>query len=97
MSRADENKETKTKPVDGVDCLDYGLSFICNPATFNSVRFWLESRTTVFDDANKTSMVFYQCASCKSENTFGEKDLFKSSFASPERRRCTLRRRCTFS
>lgn len=75
ISHADESGETKAKPADGARCLDYGLSFICNPAAINSVRFWLESRTTVIDDANSTSMDFYQCASCKSENTFGEKDL----------------------
>jgi hypothetical protein len=55
--------------------LDYGRSFICNPASFNSVRFWVESRTTIYDDKAGTSSVFYQCGSCKSENTFGEKDL----------------------
>ena len=44
----------------------------------NNVRFWVESRTTIFDDQARTSTVFYQCASCKSENTFGEKDLFLS-------------------
>lgn len=57
-------------------CLDYGLSFICNTAKFNSVRFWIESRTRVIDDEAGMSWEFYQCASCKSENTFGEKDLF---------------------
>jgi hypothetical protein len=56
--------------------LDYGLSFICHSAAFNSVRFWVESRTRLIDDQNGTHQDFYQCASCKSENTFGEKDLF---------------------
>ena len=42
----------------------------------NNVRFWIESRTTIFDDKARSATVFYQCASCKSENTFGEKDLF---------------------
>ena len=56
-------------------CLDYGLSFICNRAAFNSVRFWVESRTTVIDAKFGTSHVFYQCGSCKSEHTFAEKDL----------------------
>jgi hypothetical protein len=55
--------------------LDYGLSFICNTASFNAVRFWVESRTILFDKTG-ASTVFYQCGSCKSENTFGEKDLF---------------------
>lgn len=57
-------------------CLDYGLSFLCNPSRANAVRFWVESRTTVINDATGTSTEFYQCASCKSENTFAEKDLF---------------------
>ena len=59
-----------------IRCLDYGRSFICGTAPFNCVRFWVESRTTVFDDQAGTSTDYYQCASCKSENTFGEKDLF---------------------
>lgn len=57
-------------------CLDYGRSFICGTASFNNVRFWVESRTTIFDDKAGTATDYYQCASCKSENTFGEKDLF---------------------
>ncbi len=57
-------------------CLDYGRSFICHTSPKNSVRFWVESRTTIFDDENGTSTEFYQCGSCKSENTFAEQDLF---------------------
>lgn len=60
--------------VGGLTCLDYGRSFICNTARFNSVRFWVESRTVLIDGDTPTE--FYQCGSCKSENTFGEKDLF---------------------
>lgn len=67
-STAEKRKRT-------MNCLDYGTSFLCNPAAFNSVRFWIESRTTIFDDQGGTAVEFYQCASCKSENTFGEKDL----------------------
>lgn len=59
-------------------CLDYGLSFICNPSPNNSVRFWVESRTTIIDDTSGESTEFYQCASCKSEHTFAEKDLFQA-------------------
>jgi len=59
-----------------ITCLDYGRSFICGTAPFNNVRFWVESRTTLFDDREGTATDYYQCASCKSENTFGEKDLF---------------------
>jgi hypothetical protein len=60
--------------VDGLTVLDYGCSFICNTADFNRVRFWVESRTVLIDGDTRTE--FYQCGSCKSENTFGEKDLF---------------------
>ena len=66
--RADEKPKTQ--------CLDYSRSFICGSASFNNVRFWVESRTTIFDDKTGTATEYYQCASCKSENTFGEKDLF---------------------
>lgn len=59
-----------------IKCLDYGRSFICGTAAFNNVRFWVESRTTICDDKAGTTTDYYQCASCKSENTFGEKDLF---------------------
>ena len=58
------------------ECLDYGLSFICNEASFNAVRFWVESRTTLIDTEAGTSQVFYQCGSCKSEHTFAAENLF---------------------
>jgi hypothetical protein len=58
-------------------CIDYGLSFFCNTSESNSVRMWIESRTTIIDPGSGTSTVFYQCASCKSEVTFAEKDLFQ--------------------
>ena len=57
-------------------CLDFGLSFICGTAEFNAVRFWVESRTTIVDEQAGATAVYYQCASCKSENTFAPKDLF---------------------
>jgi len=56
--------------------LDYGLSFVCHTAPFNSVRFWVESRTRLIDDCTGTWTDFYQCGACKSENTFAERDLF---------------------
>ena len=55
--------------------LDYGLSFICHESALNSVRFWVESRTRIIDDKAGTVTDYYQCGSCKSENTFGKKDL----------------------
>jgi len=57
--------------------LDYGRSFVCNTAAMNAVRFWVESRTRLIDVEAGTETDFLQCASCKSENTFAEKDLFK--------------------
>ena len=65
-----------TENEDTTECLDYGLSFICNTAAFNAVRFWVESRTILIDEQKASQQVFYQCGSCKSENTFAEKDLF---------------------
>ncbi len=56
--------------------LDYGRSFVCNKASFNNVQFWIESRTTIIDEQNEMSAEYYQCGSCKSENTFAEQDLF---------------------
>ncbi|MBX3411939.1 MAG: hypothetical protein KF708_04415 [Pirellulales bacterium] len=56
--------------------LDYGRSFLRGTSAKNSVRFWIESRTRIIDAQRNTSTDYYQCASCKSENTFGEKDLF---------------------
>lgn len=59
-----------------LECLDYGYSFLCCPKSFNSVRFWVESRTILIDETAKTRTVIYQCASCKSESTFAKTDLF---------------------
>ena len=67
-------------PREGLRCLDYGRSFLCHKgesAASNGVRFQVESRTTLIDEKNKRSHVFYQCASCKSEHTFAEKGLFQ--------------------
>ena len=71
----DGTADTRESGSADSSCLDYGLSFICNPSQANAVRFWIESRTTIIDDEAGTRTEFYQCASCKSENTFGEKDL----------------------
>ena len=66
------------KQKQAIPCLDYAYSFICCPKSFNSVRFWIESRTVLIDEKNNQQTEIYQCASCKSENTFGESDLFLS-------------------
>ena len=60
-----------------IECLDYGRSFICNTSSHNAVRFWIESRTILYDDTAGTHEVFYQCGSCKSENTFAKEGLLK--------------------
>ena len=49
--------------TDTIECLDYGRSFICNTATANAVRFWVESRTILYDDKAGTQLVIYQCGS----------------------------------
>jgi len=71
---ADATKDTPEVPT----CLDYALSFICNSSPANAVRFWVESRTTLIDMAAGTTTHFYQCGSCKSENTFAAENLFQS-------------------
>ncbi len=63
--------------VDAIECLDYGRSFICNTSPANAVRFWVESRTVLYDDEAGTELVMYQCGSCKSEHTFAEQGLLK--------------------
>ena len=59
-----------------IRCLDYGRSFIGHTGAENSVRFWVESRTTLIDPQTEAATDYYQCASCKSEDTFAERDLF---------------------
>jgi hypothetical protein len=76
LVRADNALAAESSRDLALGCLDYGRSFIVNSASFNAVRFWVESRTVVYDDAAGTSHEFLQCGSCKSENTFGAKDLF---------------------
>jgi len=56
--------------------LDYGRSFLQGKWAENRVRFWIESRTRIIDAERGVSIDYYQCASCKSENTFAPKDLF---------------------
>ena len=56
--------------------LDYGRSFLLGTWPQNEVRFWVESRTRIVDERNGRTEDYVQCASCKSEDTFAEKDLF---------------------
>jgi len=71
-----ENPVAGKATADSKSCIDYGRSFLCNTSEFNSSRFWIESKTTIIDLKPGNTTVYYQGASCKSENTFGEKDLF---------------------
>jgi len=59
-----------------MQCIDYGRSFLAGKAASNSVRFWVESRTRIVDERTGAVEDYYQCGSCKSEDTFAEKDLF---------------------
>ena len=52
-------------------CLDFGYSFISGAGPMCAIRFVVESRCTVYDDTAGTVKIFYQLASCKSEDTFG--------------------------
>jgi hypothetical protein len=56
--------------------LDYGKSFVIGKAPANEVRFWVESRTRLIDDRKGTHEDYLQCGSCKSEDTFADRDLF---------------------
>ena len=59
-----------------MNVIDYGRSFVCAGAEFNAPRFWVESRCRVLDDRSGEFEDYLQCASCKSEHTFAEQDLF---------------------
>lgn len=58
------------------DALDYGRSYINTKANWNSPRFWVESRLVMTDPARKATHTYFQCGSCKSENTFPPRHLF---------------------
>ncbi len=56
--------------------LDYGRSYLLGTWPENEVRFCVESRTRIIDEREGTSEEYIVCASCKSEDTFAEKNLF---------------------
>jgi hypothetical protein len=58
--------------------IDYGRCFVQGKAKWNRVRFEIESRARILDDQTGTYEDFYQCASCKAEQTFAARDLFSS-------------------
>ncbi len=76
-SKATEKKAAAPGAIP--QCLDYGRSFLCNSGkskASNSVRMWIESRTIVRNTKTGEEATYYQGASCKSEDTFAEKNLF---------------------
>jgi len=76
MALSDAGTAGDKAAEDAMRPLDYGFSFLCNTAEFNAVRFWVESRTRIIDEESGGWTDFYQCGSCKSENTFAERNLF---------------------
>ncbi len=58
--------------------LDYGRSFISGKGARNEARFWVESTTTIADQQSGREEIWYQCGSCKSEDTFARRNLFYS-------------------
>jgi len=76
-SRGGQDQGDKGGQGEPIGCLDYALSFVCNPSPANAVRFWIESRTIIIDEETGGVTEFFQCASCKSEHTFSERDLFQ--------------------
>ena len=55
--------------------LDYGRSFLIGNDPKNEVRFWVESRTRIIDQASGQSEDYVQVGSCKSEHTFAKDNL----------------------
>ena len=55
--------------------LDYGRSFLIGNDPGNEVRFWVESRTRIIDEASGQSEDYVQVGSCKSEHTFAKENL----------------------
>ena len=56
---------------------DYGRSFVKTAGgSGNQPVFWVESRCRITDPATGEVRDYYQCASCKSEDTFATHDLF---------------------
>jgi hypothetical protein len=69
------NKQSTEK-----DCMSpiaYGRSFSVGLWEYNEVRFWIESRVKIIDYKNDKIVNYFQAASCKSENTFADKNLFR--------------------
>ncbi len=57
--------------------LDYGRSFICTLGPLNYPRFWVESRCRIENPPTSLVREFYQCGSCKAEDTFADRNLIR--------------------
>ncbi|MCY3759817.1 MAG: hypothetical protein OXH50_01080 [Gemmatimonadetes bacterium] len=57
--------------------IDYGRSFVLGNGPENEVRMWVESRTRITDERTGASEDYIQTGSCKSEDVFVERNLFK--------------------
>jgi hypothetical protein len=68
---------TAKAAIPDMKVIDYGRSFLIGKIPANEVRFWVESRTRIIDERSGKYEDFYQCASCKAEATFAEKELFR--------------------
>jgi len=73
---ASDNSGHAQAPPDVFPVIDYGLSFIHGKASWNKVRFEIQSRMRIFDDRAAVYEDYYRCASCKAERTFATHDLF---------------------
>ena len=56
---------------------DFGRSMVSTQGAVNAPLFWLESRCRITDPGAKVTRDYYQCGSCKSEDTFAAQNLFK--------------------
>ena len=63
---------------------DYGRSYVTTAGgAGNQPVFWIESRCRISDPATGEVRDYYQCASCRSENTFATHDLFMENHIIP--------------
>lgn len=58
------------------DLLDYSATYLVGRWPGNQVRFWVESRTRLWDERGGWNDEFFQCGACKSEHTFVARNLF---------------------
>jgi hypothetical protein len=58
------------------DIVDFRHSYVITAGSRNSVRFVPESRCVIFDDPENDTFEYVQCAACRSEYTFSQKNLF---------------------